>query len=175
MTDYNSCSEVTAWGLLCLGVASSSSGGLLLVSEGTWSPPMALAIMHERHKRSHREGCKSACMVKTLEDSEFKKVVRCACVFILASYPGLPSQVFLQPWKKKLEFFSTAEKKAVREGLGTRLCLFPIKSFTTECDQELELVVLSYSHTFSLHPLLSDLRSRLHSHLFVLDDITPDG
>ena len=37
----------------------------------------------------------------------------------VASYPGLPSQLFLQPWKKAL--FSTAAKKAVREGLGTRL------------------------------------------------------
>ena len=37
-----------------------------------------------------------------------------------ASYPGLPSRLFLQPWKT---LFSTAAKKAVREGLGTRLSL----------------------------------------------------
>ena len=40
----------------------------------------------------------------------------------LASYPGLPSQLFSQPWKKNALFY-TAAKKAVREGLGTRLGL----------------------------------------------------
>ena len=40
------------------------------------------------------------------------------CLKTLASYTGLPSQLFSQPWKKA---FSTAAKKAVREGLGTRL------------------------------------------------------
>ena len=38
----------------------------------------------------------------------------------LASYPRLFLQLLLQPWKKTL-FFSTAAKKAAREGLGTRL------------------------------------------------------
>ena len=33
-----------------------------------------------------------------------------ACGVVLASYPGLPSQFFLQPWKKNVE-----------GGLGTRL------------------------------------------------------
>ena len=33
-----------------------------------------------------------------------------------ASYPGLPSQLFSQPWIK-----STAAEKVVRKGLGTRL------------------------------------------------------
>ena len=37
----------------------------------------------------------------------------------IASYPGLPSQLFSQPWQKA--WFATAAKKAVREGLGTRL------------------------------------------------------
>ena len=48
----------------------------------------------------------------------------------LASYPGLPSQLFSKPWKKSVfhgcekscegrpGFFSTATKKAVREGLA---------------------------------------------------------
>ena len=46
----------------------------------------------------------------------------------VASYPGLPSQLFLQPWKKSMgkyrgypRFFPRLQKKAVREGLGTRL------------------------------------------------------
>ena len=37
----------------------------------------------------------------------------------LASYPGLLTQLFSQPWKKAL--FSTAAKKAVWEGPGMRL------------------------------------------------------
>ena len=41
----------------------------------------------------------------------------------VGSYPGLPSPLFSQPWEKKCgpRFFSTAVKKAVREGLGMRL------------------------------------------------------
>ena len=45
-----------------------------------------------------------------------------ACVprNLVASYPGLPSQLFLQPWRF---VFSTVVKKAARGGLGTRLRL----------------------------------------------------
>ena len=46
---------------------------------------------------------------------------------LLASYPGLPTQLFLQPWKmrffpatvEKHTHFSTAVKKAARGDLGT--------------------------------------------------------
>ena len=46
------------------------------------------------------------------------------CTKFLASYPGLPSQLFSQPWQKNT-LLATAAKKAVREGLGTRLPNFP--------------------------------------------------
>ena len=54
-------------------------------------------------------------------EAEPKPTDLLASSFVLASYPGLPSQLFSQPWQKTL--FTTAAKKAVREGLGTRLAL----------------------------------------------------
>ena len=50
-------------------------------------------------------------------------IINCSAAIsmaLLASYPGLPSQLFSQPWQKAT-LFATAAKKAVREGLGTRL------------------------------------------------------
>ena len=58
---------------------------------------------------------------------------------LIASYPGLPSQLFSQPC------FSTVAKKAVREGLGTRLNCLPflvvltVSSLVDQCGHFLDM------------------------------------
>ena len=88
----------------------------------------------------------------------------------LASYPGLPSQLFSQPWKKAWlthaffhgcekslpTLFSTVAKKAVREGLGTRL--------RYDCvlyDSEMWLLLRSVSKNFQI-PERGKKKKRFH-------------